>query len=406
MMLKFCYVCIVLVCLSSSVSYAGGFQVWDEDTATIGNNHAGAAANAESAAAEYYNPATIVMLKHPQISFASNVFLFKTLLEKGGQYGLQPTTMDVHGDTTNLVPNFHAVYPLNQKLTAAFGLSVPFGADIAYAPDSELADYATITRLVVLDANPSLAYKVNSKFSIGAGLNLMYGQFVWSNSLISNKLAGLASGYNFGLLYQFDQHNRLGLAYRSAAVIRAKGSSYINYDKTMQSSASINFPLPATTTLSFYHALSPRISVMSSVFYSQWGKFKTMWIRNTALRADVSQTLNFRNTWNVAFGMNYEINPAYKLKFGLGFDQTPTNKEHRDVRSPESDHYTMSFGLHYKMSNKTDIDVGYAHIFMPAGDLHGSYVIHYPGAPTSVSLHGKFRTSDDTIGLQIAKKFQ
>ena len=57
--------CFFTAFMLQQTSFASAFQVWDEDTASIGNNRAGAAANADSAAAEFYNPAVTVLLHRP-----------------------------------------------------------------------------------------------------------------------------------------------------------------------------------------------------------------------------------------------------------------------------------------------------------------------------------------------------
>ena len=59
---------VAVLLLSSGVSLASGFQLWEENAGTLGNNHAGAAAEANSAADEFYNPAAIVTAKHPALS--------------------------------------------------------------------------------------------------------------------------------------------------------------------------------------------------------------------------------------------------------------------------------------------------------------------------------------------------
>ena len=76
---------------------------------------------AASASAEYYNPASIVLLKRPQLSLGGNLVVLSTVFKKGGQFGIEPTKTDIPGGTTNLVPNFHIAIPLTSKLYAAFG---------------------------------------------------------------------------------------------------------------------------------------------------------------------------------------------------------------------------------------------------------------------------------------------
>ena len=69
--------------------------------------------------------------------------------------------------------------------------------------------------------------------------------------------------------------------------------------------------------------------------------------------------------------MNYNITSNWQIKFGLGYDQTPTRKDYRDVRSPDEDHYTASIGLHSQLSTRLGFDIGYSHTFMPVSQLNG-----------------------------------
>ena len=45
---------------------ASAFQLWEQDSATIGNYHAGRSAEAPDASTSYYNPAGLVRIKNQQ----------------------------------------------------------------------------------------------------------------------------------------------------------------------------------------------------------------------------------------------------------------------------------------------------------------------------------------------------
>ena len=158
--------------------------------------------------------------------------------------------------------------------------------------------------------------------------------------------------------------------------------------------------------LSYNHDVNSHLSLMTSLFYTQWSSYKQLWIHNTVLHGDASQTVDFRNTVNLSAGANVTLNNGAVIKFGLGFDETPTNQNHRDVRSPDTNHFTVSTGYHIDSTNGWSADIGLAHIFLPESVLNGGYVIHYPGTPSKVSLHGASVKIVNTIGYRHPSYFK
>ena len=49
-------------------SYAGGFQLFESSAKSLGNAFSGTSAIAQDASTEYYNPAGMTLLDHPEIS--------------------------------------------------------------------------------------------------------------------------------------------------------------------------------------------------------------------------------------------------------------------------------------------------------------------------------------------------
>ena len=63
---------------------------------------------------------------------------------------------------------------MNEDMWFGFGITVPFGMATEYKRDWELADHGMNAEVKVFDFNPNVAWKVNDKLSIGAGMSLQY----------------------------------------------------------------------------------------------------------------------------------------------------------------------------------------------------------------------------------------
>ena len=81
---------------------------------------------------------------------------------------------------------------------------------------------------------------------------------------------------------------------------------------------------------------------------------------------------NFKNTWNFALGVNYQVNSHFMMMLGAGYDQSPTKDGYRDIRMPDSDHTTVSLGTEVTVQKNITLNFGYAHIFMPKANVNNS----------------------------------
>lgn len=328
-----------LMGLSSEVM-ASGFQLFEQDGASIGNYHAGYAAIAEDASTAWYNPAGITRFKNQQIVFGAvsvmsdfkyrgsvavteNVpkivpiatFPFRALV-------VTPSTVTFPGVTAqggafSVIPDIHYVTPLTDWLGFGFSIDVPFGLKTDYGRSTPMRYAATLTSISVVDISPSLAAKVTDKASLGAGFDI---QKVWAefdnvgvlltpvpsiSGLIppittavvpgptatsTNKASGTGYGYHLGALYEFTPATRAGISYHSQVVHHLTGSSkfegaaanFINGGPFSSGRAKANITLPPYTALSGYHRINPDFAVMGSILYTQWSTFQNLTLNNVA----------------------------------------------------------------------------------------------------------------------------
>src|SRR3989339_448739 len=259
------FVCAFSFFLTSTVSSASAFQLWEEGGG-IGDYHAGGAAIADNVSTDFYNPAGITRLDRPEISLGG--LLIDTNINYKGNltvtlFGSQTyQNIDAQGGDKNYIPNFHIAVPFAQYWVADLNVTTPLGLDTNYGTDTAIQYVATESKISAVNINPNLSLKLNDHFSIGAGfdaerLNAIFNDVddIGGTSYpLENKLSSWDYGFNMGALYQFTPSTRLGLSYRSEIVHHTNGNSTVNdlFGQPTTTAITSDLIFPATTMLSFY----------------------------------------------------------------------------------------------------------------------------------------------------------
>src|SRR3990167_4562303 len=168
---------------TSAVSFtnqllAAGYQLWEQDGASIGNYHAGRAAIAEDASTAFYNPAGLVRIPNQEVVLG--VVPIMTGIQFRGTVetstlgtGAVPTT--VQGGTYNTVPNLHYAAPIADRLVFGLSLISPFGLNVNYGSSTNMRYALILGSLKVVDLAPALALKITDQWSFGVGVDIEHG---------------------------------------------------------------------------------------------------------------------------------------------------------------------------------------------------------------------------------------
>lgn len=392
----------------SSYTVAGAFQLWEEDVSGIGDYHAGAAAEGNTAGSEFYNPASIILLKRQQISFGGAMIDVDVNYTGTAQSELGTVYMNaVSGGTTNFVPNIHYVTPLPDHFAFALGVTTPFGLSTNYPDLSPVNVIATKTQLTGVNINPSIAYEIDQHVALAVGFDEMYGQAVYDGNTFTNytsRMDGWNAGYNAGALFQITPQTRVGLSYRSAITIAAWGASHSSTYLTripINSEAHASLTLPPTSIASLYHAFNSRFSLMASAFYTQWSDFNSLIIKSLATAGGpTSLTVheNYQNTWNLALGGKYHLSKIYVVEAGFGHDETPTVYGYRDIRLPDSNRWAASLGFDIHPTEGFWVTMGWTHFFIPTVSIDNT---QSTSAPIATAV-GTATGSINVFGVQLS----
>jgi long-chain fatty acid transport protein len=289
---------IVALALLPTLSIASGYKLNEQSAAGMGTAHAGRAAMAEDASVVFYNPAGMTEFDRPQftagLTYISGVGEFNgNSFNAAGSDITGASDTDAYSNGGNylgdsVIPYFYYVQPVNENLSLGLGVFIPFATKTNYDDDFVGGSYADETSLATYEIQPSIAYKINDKLSIGGGIDIVYmegllskfadlvpynaqasegydatyagniaggateaqataaaetavGGLTADSPILNSNNAGFEShsevggsdwgyGFNIGVYYTLSDTTTLGFAYRSEVEFDLKGEAKIDSD--------------------------------------------------------------------------------------------------------------------------------------------------------------------------------
>lgn len=418
--------CAMGVAGTATQAIASGFQLFEQDAASLGNFHAGYAAAAEDASTAFYNPAGITRFDHQQMVMSA-IGAMPNVKYRGtvevDSLGGGPRPINVQAGAFGFIPALHYVAPISETLGFGFSIDAPFGAKTNYGDSSVMRYVATQTSMSVVDISPSFGVKVTKKGSLGAGFDIqkMEAEFDQVGTLGGrqfeadgiNSVNDVAYGYHLGALYEFSDNTRAGVSYHSKVTHHLTGTSYFSGSlmtlfpgADLNSRSKVRMTLPSYTAFSTFHQLNKQWALMGSAIYTQWNTIKNIEMQNAAGIQGLEPSTNitvtipqyFQNSWNVSVGSNYYASEDVILRTGIGYDQTPVRDNYRNPQLPDNDRYVVALGGHYQATKALGLDVSWAHLFM-----NKAHIIPPPqvtGDQTSI-VNGSARVGADVLGAQL-----
>ncbi|MGM0544299.1 MAG: OmpP1/FadL family transporter [Pseudomonadota bacterium] len=382
----------------ASQAQAGGYQINEQSVSGQGYGHAGRSSNVEDATIVYGNPAGMSFLDRAQISAGgtylnvnselSNVQASRTL-DAGVAQGGAPTGSQVpvgavpggnEGDMVpgTLIPYAFYAHPVNDKLAFGFGVYAPFGSKTDYEDDFQGRYFGNFTEVTVASAQPTVSYRFNDQWSVGAGItyNQVEGELrrqvpseaTYNPSAdIDSRVDGddEAWGYNLGVIYQPVPETTLGLTYRSKVDYELEGDfSATGPTGTVVRSSAANLDLttPETVNFSLTQQMSDRLKLMFGASWVRWSQFEEIRVVDDQGGPITNEQQNYSNAWAFATGGEYQLTPTLALRAGVSLDFTPTNDDDRSVRIPSDDRRIFSLGAGWTPTDDVTIDVAYSYL--------------------------------------------
>ena len=419
---------------ASTLASAAGFALIEQSASGMGNAFAGAAATAEDASTVFYNPAGMSELKGMQFTVGAHVIDLSAKFSNSGS--TKPAAIVTNplggngGDAgdVSVVPNVYFVIPIGDRINFGVGVNAPFGLKTEYDDNWAGRFQGIKSELTTYNINPSLSFKVNEMFSVGAGVNYQHLKVDLTNAVVlganTEGRADLSAdddawGWNVGALIKPTPSTKIGISYRSKLDYNLTGTTSVTTSTgapvaPASGATSADITLPESFSLSLAQKLNDQWEFLADATFTKWsqiGRVNVVNSTNGTLR-DVLN-LDFDDTWRYSVGANYKLNDDWTLKGGVALDQSPVKgATSRTVRLPDNDRTWISIGAAMKVKESGKLDFGYSHLFIKDADINFTRSQQAPGfttptpAPgTASTVLGSYAGSVDIFSIQYSMSF-
>jgi len=467
-----CVAATLTLALGIGPAHSGGFALIEQGASGMGNAYAGAAAVSNDPSTVWFNPAGMLELGHVEFSIAAHLIAVDNKFsDRGTTLNASFGTYDADGnfnltaapgaDTAEpagntVVPNIYYVHRLKPDLAMGVGISVPFGNSTDYGREWKGRYQAVESGVTVIDINPTAAYRINEKLSIGGGISVQLMEATLGNSIDSGAtclgLAGLglttqdncnAEGiglpgntatdsyaevtgdstevtFNLGMIFKPAPESKLGVTYRHGSEhdLEGEGNFELNaglVNVLAQTAAArqalgiVLFEntdalavanLPPSFSISGTHQIG-KFELLGDATWMGWSDFEELRIKFDSGQNDSFNTQSWNDVWRVAGGINYKHSSKLTLRAGAAYDESPVpSVQLRTARIPGNDRTWISMGVGYQVTNAITVDVGYAHLMLDETPIDNA-----SEATGGTTIRGVYDTSINLLSAQLSWTF-
>lgn len=451
--------------------HASGFALIELNASGQGNAYAGAAAGTNNASIIYFNPAGMMKLERDQLVIAGHYIGPGASFSNDGSSiaaiystaSVPPspdlTGGDDDGGSSAFVPNLYWVKTISDSLKFGLGVNSPFGLATEYEKDWVGRYHGVLSDLKTVNINPSLAYRINDKVSIGGGLNLMLGTVELTSAVdmgsvcVGGAMAGgatlnfalggctldgaapqtldgfaelegdnydeLSTGFNLGITIEATSQTTIGVSYRSEVEMKVTGDAEFTVPTSSPTLNAViagsvvdgeglfsdtglksTVDLPASFSVSVAHKRG-KITYLADATWTSWSSFEELRIIYDNLdQPDTVTPEEWDDTMRYSIGIDYQYSDKWILRTGIALDETPVpSAELRTPRLPGNDRKWLSFGFNYTVNQAMSFEVGYSHLFIDDAKIKSEFESTFP--TLRATLEGEYEADVDILSAQL-----
>jgi len=435
-------ICVLLI--GASVASAAGFEVAELSVRQLGNAYAGKAASGSDAAIAYFNPAGMTLFDKNEFAVPIHLLSTRGSWNDDGSTGVGPPLGDGSlggGDGgepggLTMIPNLYFIWVATEDLRVGLSINAPFGLTTEYDDGWQGRYHAIKSELKTLAVNPSVAYRIDEVFSVGAGVSWMYADAELTQEVDFGTIgfaalgpgAGLlgmvpqgtdgaagiegdssAWGWNLGFLIEFSKFTRVGIAYRSGYLQKIEGDANFHVPDEAsilkQSGAfkntggTVRLKLPDQFYISLYTEITDEWAFMADITWTGWSVFKELKVTyDNPNQPTTVMTQNWEDVLRYSIGATYKPTDALVLRIGGAYDESPIPDETRTPRIPMNDRWWFALGATWFIDDAWSVDLSWMHVFIKDGKIDDT-------TETGQRLRGRIEASADVLGLQVNFRF-
>ena len=413
--------------------FGSGYQVLLQGNRTTGMGNLGVAMYAD-ASSLFFNPGAMGFMDHNSIMIGTNpIFASNTYWDSENPN----SSYQISSNNPTGTP-FHAYAvwgPSESRFKFGIGVVTPFGSGVNWGTSWSGRDLLNEIDLSAIQVQPTLAFKINEKLSIGGGLDITFGSVRLTRSIFllgregsteqyfegSTELDGNANtalGYNLGIFYKVSDFVDLGLSYRSEVTVKVEGG---NTEFVVPQSISAGFPegntfsaelpLPSVIGLGATFHINERFDLGAQFDWVGWSAYKSLDIefaQTTPLLQNTSSLRNYEDSWVLHLGGEYRFDSNVQVRAGFYYDTTPVQDGYMTAETPDNDRLGLTAGVGYDFG-RLQLDLSFLYIHSAQREQTTEHAINAgtldPVTGTRDVLPGTYKLNALIPGLSIAYKF-
>lgn len=308
---------------------------------------------------------------------------------------------------------FNAAFRIYDNLQFGISFYTPYGSGINWTANWPGAVLNQKVSLKVYTVQPTFAWRITPKLSVGAGVALAWGTVDLDKGLVSASTmdamlgmlsatgmsqamgldpdfrfghttpasvnltgkSSLAVGANIGVMYDVSESVTIGASFRSKMTMKVKsGEATVSYaneiartvlekDLGIINKANFEASMPCPYVLTAGASWRPidKLTLAADLQLTGWKTYKTLNIDFLADQLDqYDQHLvkDYSNAWAIRLGAQYAVTERFDARLGLMIDTTPVNKRHYNPETPGMTKIGPSLGLSFRPVKNLSIDAG------------------------------------------------
>ena len=421
----------LLPVLLSSVSEASTYYLSDVGIRAMGRGGA-FVAGADDISAQWYNPSALTRIHGSHFQFDIMGVKQQIYFDRQDYPGEGPSQDGNPSDLmTDPIQNTAPPLPIphfgyindfgNPDLTVLIGFTTPYATDIAY-PKGGAQRYSLEDSIVIHTfTGPAVAYKVKPWLSVGVGTSWNYmivgqsmqvalqtpfapcdGQtedpkcdigfeaytkdarmFTWNVSATAESL-----DERFAAAIMFQPK----IKYDATGWLKADFSNNIFYENgTVQSKTTEDDHVTITTSLpiivrsGFLFRPKPTFEIELSAIYEGWSTLQSLDVENVNMTIEMSEFLgdavitddislptNFRDSYSLRLGWDWDISPAWNIRQGFLYESTGLKQAYMSPSLVDRDKVGMGLGASWSPTPQWTIDTAFFGATMGSWEVNNS----------------------------------
>ena len=429
-----------LALLPLSNVFAEGYQLNGQSAKQTGMGNAGVALKL-GAESMHFNPAGLGFMDKTIDLSAGFAAIFPTA-EFSSPEGGQTYKTQKKASTPIY---FYGGFKIYDFLSAGVSVTNPYGSSINWGKNWPGAGLVQDISLKSFSVQPTLAFKIGDRLSLGAGMMIIFGDFSLSRALVTSADlatiaevnpplkpladkykeispvsatlsgdAGVKMGFNVGAMFDVTDQITLGVSYRSKVQMAVnEGIAVVSYANESElkpilgnnippldkGTFKAELPLPSNFTIGLSYKPMERLSLTSEVQFVGWGTYKELNVKFSQEVLDGKYSINapkeYKNSRVYRLAGQYAATNRLDLRLGFYLDETPVKDDFLNPETPSMNKLGTAVGLSFRPTERLSVDVAFAYITGFGRD--GSYTDQVSKA--TFGGHYEVVALNPTIGL-------